>query len=103
MILSWELLQSMKKVAVSGLYEIKELGWNFNLQAISSSGRSGGWRTSDEKFVSTKTRRSGGRRHRAEERLWEQIFRVSDHHVQKKHTHMKQHYDRPSREQKPVD
>jgi hypothetical protein len=26
-------------MAESGLYEIKKLGWNFNLQAISSSGR----------------------------------------------------------------
>jgi hypothetical protein len=43
---------------------------------------SGERRTSDEKFVSTKPRGaeawSG-----AEERLWEQIFRASDHYVLK--------------------
>jgi hypothetical protein len=63
---------------------MQKLGWNSNLQLISSSGKKWGRRTSDEKFVSTKPR---GAEARSGARIGEQIFRVSDHHVLKKHTH----------------
>jgi hypothetical protein len=51
MTLSGEILQPKKKVDLRWILWRQGLGWNFNLQAISSSGRKWGRRTSDEKIA----------------------------------------------------
>jgi hypothetical protein len=76
MILGCEILRPVKKAAVSGFQGVQNWAGTLTCKQYHLQAEERGRRTSEEKIVSTKPRRSGGRRRPERMREWGANFSI---------------------------